>query len=482
MLVRQDHAQNLVQRIDPKIIQANTILQMSALELEQALSYELQENPALESNETVECDGSCVDPQSCPYCRNRLEFRETSLSLTPTDDADDLGTDRLYAFQVSGDPSDALDNIGNVEAETTLQEHLLSLMRAALSTEDQVIGEYLIQSLDDRGWLDGKVEMIALDLRREPEEIERVLAVIHTFDPAGVGARNLRECLLLQLRSLLEEPDQDETVRGKLLLAQKMLEERFDDVSTRKISRLARALKVKAEVVQAALDVISSHLNPYPAAQFRPHWNYRPSQEASIRPDVILRRTELGYEVDVVGFDSRNLTINASYLEYYEGIKSNGDAQLPEVKRQVVEQVERARRYIQCLAQRRQTMRKITMGLAELQIGYLETGQIRFLRQLTRTQLAQQLNLHESTVSRATMNKYIQLPNMEVVSFDVFFNSSLSIADAIQEIIDQEDLAKPYSDQQIVHLLAERGINVARRTVVKYRESRKILSSTHRRR
>ena len=138
--------------------------------------------------------------------------------------------------------------------------------------------------------------------------------------------------------------------------------------------------------------------------------------------------------------------------------------------------------FIRHLDQRKQTLKYITQCIAELQVGFLETGSRQFLRPLTRTQVARILKFHESTVSRATANKYVQLPNQEVVGFDIFFDGSLSTKDAIEEIIQDEDPTSPLSDQQIVALLQEKGITVARRTIVKYRESQKILSSTRRRR
>ena len=170
------------------------------------------------------------------------------------------------------------------------------------------------------------------------------------------------------------------------------------------------------------------------------------------------------------------------YRATYAQIKNGQGKYSEEDRKQITEYVERAEMFIRNINQRRQSLRIITHCIIENQIGFMETGSRQFLRPLTRTQIARQLDLHESTVSRATANKFLQLPNQEVVSFNLFFNSSLSIKDAIKEIVQGEDPNHPFSDQQIVALLVEKGINIQRRTVVKYREDQKILSSTRRRR
>src|SRR4029079_19673057 len=157
-------------------------------------------------------------------------------------------------------------------------------------------------------------------------------------------------------------------------------------------------------------------------------------------------------------------------------IKSGRGNHTEDERKHVVEHVERAEQFIRSLNQRRQTLRQITRSIVDAQTGFLETGSRQFLRPLTRTSIGRILTVHESTVSRATANKYVQLPNQEVVSFNVFFNASLSVKDAIEDLISNEDPSQPLSDQQIVNLLAEKGVRVARRTVVKYRESQKILS------
>jgi RNA polymerase sigma-54 factor len=282
--------------------------------------------------------------------------------------------------------------------------------------------------------------------------------------------------MLIQLRSLREEG------RGNGL-AETMLETHFDEVVRSRYGKLARAMGVTVDKAKETIDFMRQCLNPYPANQFRPPWVGKArNSKAAVRPDVAIHRTNVGYEIEILGGESSVLGVNEKYRETYDAIQ-RGDTSLSEEERKhIVEYVERAELFIQHLKQRRRTLKQITRCIAEMQQGFLDTGSRAYLIPLTRTHIAETLGIHESTVSRATAKKYVQLPNEEVVPFDLFFNGSVSIKSEIEKIIAAEDPAHPVSDQRIVEILAERGISVARRTVVKYREGLKILSSTRRRR
>jgi len=472
VLIRQDQRQTVTQRIDPKLIMANAILQQTSLELAQHIEAELLENPALDIVEEVPaCNGDCLDPANCPCCSQRLALASREKEgPEPLDLEPDLYVETVY------EADDDYDPLGNVEAELTLQEHLRNQLRASLPDEDYWIGDYLISSLNESGRLAAPVEDIAAELGIPQEDVTRVLKVIQTLDPPGVGARDLQECLLIQLQYLREDGRGDPVAEG-------IVRHHFGEITKRRYTKLARALGTTPERVRRALSFIATQLNPFPASQFRPPWVYKPTNSRSaVRPDVVIRRTEFGYEVDVQGGESFLLGVNPNYRELYNTIR-RGNGHLPEQERKhVTEYVERAELFIRNINQRRKTLRLITQSIIEAQQGFLETGSRRYLRPLTRTRIAQMRGLHESTVSRATANKYVQLPNQEVVPFDIFFNPSLSVKVAIEEIISREDPARPLSDQQIAEMLREKGITVARRTVVKYREAQKLLSSTRRRR
>ena len=484
VLIQHEQRQSLSQRIDPKIIHANRILQLSSLELIQSIEAELLDNPALEELDDVGCAGDCINPSLCPYCsqRPKNDDADDGDDHQPEIDTNELDPDYEPFFANLNASDEDFDVVGNLEAEMTLREHLTGLMRSALPAQDHRIGEYLINSLDERGWLDGTTETISMELCVAEEEVIRILKMIHTFDPPGIGARSLQECMLLQIRYLCEEETSPQ-LRRMIQIAEKLISEHFDAVSANRYPRIARLLGVTEDELKRVVDFIRTRLNPFPANQFRPPWEFRPaSSRISVKPDVIIRRTEAGFEIEALGVEAFALSVSPVYRNMYNEIKTGQGKHDQDQRKHVMEHVERAELFLKNLQQRRQTLKQITRCIVEFQTGFLETGSRQFLRPLTRTKIARLLNIHESTVSRATANKFIQLPNQEVVSFNLFFNSSLSIKDTIETLIHEENPKHPLSDQQIVALLQERGFSVARRTIVKYRESQKILSSTHRRR
>lgn len=483
MLLQHEQRQVTTQRIDPKIIVANSILQLSSVELTQSIEAELMENPALEVLDDASCSGDCIDPSTCPYCSLRQRINSDADPSAETPDSGDHEIEFDHNYEITQNiRDDEHDPVGNIGSEITLQEHLLGLLRSTVPEKDYYIGEYIINNLNQRGWLGDTIESLALDLTLPESEICRLLKVIQSFDPPGVGAQNIQECLLLQIRYLQEENPKGSRARINRL-AEKMVRDHFDHIPLHRYSKIARLMSITVEEARQVIEYIGSRLNPYPANQFRPPWtNGTAAGKASVRPDVVIRRTEYGYEVDVIGSETAGLSINPLYRDLYNSIKSGSTQHTADYRRHVLEYVDRAELFIRNINQRRNSLRQITRCIIDYQTGFLETGSRQFLRPLTRTRVAQLLEIHESTVSRATANKFVQLPNQDVLSYNVFFNSSLSIKDAIESMIHDENPASPLSDQQIVEQLAERGIHVARRTVVKYRDTLKILSSTRRRR
>ncbi|MGC8669360.1 MAG: RNA polymerase factor sigma-54 [Chthonomonadales bacterium] len=468
MALRQERRQIVTRQVVPQLIIANTILQQTASELAQEIDNELQENPALELVERPRpCNGDCLDPATCPWCS---QIRPEG-PAGPASDQSPAPSAPLSAF--NDEPSD--DFMGGLEAELTLQEHLCALLHAQLPREDHFIADYLVHCLDDNGWLSATPEEIAAELDVDTATVLRILTVLQSLDPPGVGARDLQECLLIQLRSLAEEG------KGNPL-AEQVVQHCFVDLVNKRYGRIARALHISLQRARDTVDFIREQLNPYPASQFRPPWDYNGlGQRAPVRPDLLITRTEFGYDIAIAGADPKSLSISPAYLAEYNRIK-NGDTHLPPEQRQhVIEYVERAHRLIANILQRNRTLERITRLLVEWQQGYLETGSRAFLRPVTRTLVAEALGIHESTVSRATAGKFVRLPNMEVVPFSIFFNSSLCVKKAIEEIIEAEDPLKPFTDQEISEMLRERGFAVSRRTVVKYRHAIRLLSSKDRR-
>ena len=470
MLIEQRLKQTLSQKIDPKLIMANSILQLSSMELQQTIEQELAENPALDVPDEDLCE-NCDQPKTlcidCPFHKENVSADDVDLSIYELEQPIDF----------AADAEDEGDFIANVRDEITLHDYLRSTLRAVLPSQQWGIGEYIIANINDSGYLEGSVEEFALELDKNPDEVEAVLAAIQTLDPPGIGARDLHECLKIQLERLSEDK------KGNAV-ALAIVRYLWHEMLTGKIGRIARRLKVSAKDVVGAIDFIRKQLNPYPGNSFRPPFqDPADSHGAAVKPDVIVRRTTAGYEIEIVGHNQYYLGLNTTYRTMYQQIRNgSGNKFSGQDKKHITQFVERADLFIRNINQRRRTLRQITKSIVEFQQGYLETGAKAFLRPLTRTRIARRMKMHESTVSRATANKYIQLPSEEVVSFEFFFDGSVSVKDMIGELIASEDTSNPLSDQQMADMLVERGFNVARRTVVKYREAQKILSSRQRRR
>ena len=468
----QDQIQSQQQRIDPKLILANAILQLSCMELQQTIEQELAENPALEMEEDGPCVGCELAPFACKDCQHSKQRpRETSLVEQRQSDTD-------AAFDITADPADQGDPMDRVQAEVTLQEHLRTQLGNVTSGKLHEIGDYLINYINESGYLGCDLLEITLELDASDEQLAEAVSIIQTLDPPGIGARDLQECMLIQLRCLAEDGLGNP-------IAERMILDCWRDLKARKFARIARMLKIKPEQVRQAAQFIQTKLNPYPAAGFRAPWDYKPTDaKNAIRPDVVLRRTPNGYEIEIIAGDYLSLAVNPYYRQMYTEMRNNGHTvqQSVQDKKHIIEYVERADQFIRNLDQRRKVLRNVTKCIVEMQHGFLETGSKLFMRSLTRVKIAKMLSLHESTVSRAIANKYIQLPNQEVLPFNFFFQSSPSIADMVVQMIANEDSAHPLSDQQIADFLTGKGHQVARRTVVKYREAQKILSSRQRRR
>ncbi len=473
-MIKQDlqQAQVQVQRIDPKLILANHMLELPVIALNEAIENEITDNPALEVTEERPCNGDCLDKDACPYCSRRWH----SPAGDKMEDATrwlNVGSDTGASASSPNSALDDFDPIANIEAVSTLQDHLALSLGSVVSGKDYRIGEYIIDSLDDNGWLTIPLDEIAADIKASVEDVSRVLQIIQSFDPPGVGAQSLQDCMLIQLRHLAEIGEGDP-------MAEKIVCDYFDPMTRNRYSKLARSLGVTVDSVKSSLQFIKERLNPYPANQYHPSWDHSPTHNSfSIKPDIIIQKTEFGYSVEIVESDNAVLCVNPSYREAYQKVQ-RGDIRSEQERKHIIEYVERAELFIRNLNQRRQTLRQIAQLVIDMQQGYLATGSRRFLLPLTRTTVAHRLKVHESTVSRATAEKYVQLPNQEVVPFGIFFNNSLSMKSLIEEIIRDEDPSDPLSDQKIVDILAERGIVLSRRTIAKYRGSQKILSSMRR--
>jgi RNA polymerase sigma-54 factor len=384
------------------------------------------------------------------------------------------GLDRTYVPQ-SEAPAEFLEKVP--VTRTTLAESLREQLHfLSLSKEHLALAEFLVGSLDDRGWLATPLDEIAQATGRPMEEIEAVLTVIQALEPVGVGARDLRECLLIQLEARGE----------KDTLAWRLIHDQFDNLVNRRFPEISRQLKVSVEEVQAAADVIAT-LNPRPGLQVSAE------DPKYVVPDLLVERVDDEYVVLLNDRHLPRLRISSAY----EGVlrerkkKSEMDAGEARTREYIQGKLNSARWLIQTIEQRRRTMIKVMNCIIREQREFFDKG-IAFLRPLTLQQVARQIDMHESTVSRVCSGKYVQTPR-GVFELKFFFSSGLeteggedvsarSAKDIIRTLIEEEDKTDPLSDQKIAELLHERGLRIARRTVAKYREQLNILPARFRRR
>jgi RNA polymerase sigma-54 factor len=461
-------------KVTPKQIAANAILQLSSLELQDVINQELSENPALDLEEQ----------QVCPLCGQPLPGRVclNCFGLAKAPRQNDPETEPLEGSSLMqrDDEGDEFDPVVRAESEQTLAEWLSWNVRVLLPARLLPIGEYLIGNINEIGYLDPGVtiEAAANTMKVSVDDAMRALRAIQSVEPWGIGARDVRECLLIQMEHL-EEVGEDVPPHVKEIIA-----EHFRELGEHKFGDVAQALRITRDEVQAAWDYIKDNLNPHPAQGFAagPDGTSIGGREVGLRPDVIITKSESDeYEVEVIESRRFSLRVNPVYRELtmqLAAARKEGTSTVPmndDDRQHIREYVTRAKFFIDNINQRRQTILRITEVIVDCQLEFLEHG-IQSLRPLTRAEVGERIGMHESTVSRATAGKFVLLPSGQVVPFAMFFTASLGTKDVIKDLIEAEDRGRPFSDQEIVEKLADKhGIKLARRTVAKYREELKIL-------
>jgi RNA polymerase sigma-54 factor len=438
-------------RIDPRIVLGSHLLRLTQVDLVQAIDAELAENPALEQlQEDVEPIANDDILKSLAPSQLKLQSEDYEFSRSSSEDEN-------YSDWVDFTPS-----------KPSLRDHLIVQVLPMLPDHLADLGNYLVDSLNEKGYLEEPDEEIALATGRQMEEVALAVAVLQNCEPAGIGARNLMECLILQLRTA-------ERIEQKL--ARTILKSKMDDFLARRTMKLARRYNVMPDVVEKAFDEIIK-LQPYPGEAYY-HDSNAKNRKSVATPDLIISRTDQGWKVEVKGPEPTSLQISRSYLKRANELKANSGGDKDE-KRHIQHYVQRANDFLSGLEQRRNTLQKIGEYLLVKQANFLNTGSYRFLQPLTRSTMAGEIGLHESTVSRATSDKFVQIPTGSLVSFEVFFKPALRVQKMIEEILSTENPDNPLSDDRIADLLADQGIQVARRTVNKYRDRTKLLSSRKR--
>jgi RNA polymerase sigma-54 factor len=451
-------------RVTPKQIAANAILAMSSVQLTEAIAAELDENPALEMLEQSTCPicGSTITGSHCTEC-----LPKNAAGSAP--EALDAGG----ADYVQRDEADDLDPIARAEAEFTLQEHLDWTLRALLPGRLHGVIEYAIGALDESGFLTEDDEAIAAATGVSIDDVAAVREAMRGIEPVGVGSRNVQESLLAQIAYLEEMGEADVPP-----IAAAIVRDHLPDLGERRFALIASALGVTQDEVIGAWEFVKINLHPYPTSAFSAAIGSGPQGRTIIRPDVLIRVVDGELEVEVVESRRFALRVDPTYARLSAGMRS---AEASESDRQHVrEYVGRARFFIDNVNRRRATLQRIAECLVERQRDYLLHG-VQHLVPLTRAEVGALIGMHESTVSRATAEKYVMLPTGEVVPFGHFFTASLGVKDQIRKMIEAEDAAQPMSDQDIADRLATEGVAIARRTVAKYRDELQLLPARLRR-
>ncbi len=473
-----------VLRVTPKLITSSAILQLSLDELERAVSSEQVENPALEVDEHPICHfcGTRMYGQKCSTCGQSAQLTLTAREVSNNYEipVDPLGSThhQLYDFDNYGfaeiDRDDEFDMLASIPTGETLVEILLRQLEALVPPEDQPVAEQLVGNLNERGYLEISLDEIVVHLQVPIERVEYVLNQLQTLEPLGIGARNLRECLLIQLEALSEQ----ETPHP---LAFTLIDCYLERLGRSQFAEIARELKVPEQEVRQAGLYIRSSLYPFPAHTYRensqlPSYTRLGSDTTYVRPDVIIRKGETGFEVELIEEKRYHFSISTDAAGSASSMSGGGNA---EVERYIHQHSDRARFFIDCIQRRWRTLKRVAELVADYQREFLERG-VRYMRPLTRAEVATRLNLDEGTVSRATANKYALLPNGRLIPMSDFFDSSLSLKDVLRELIALEEPRRRLSDEELARLMQARGMPMARRTVTKYREEMGIGSSRER--
>ena len=448
------------QTLSPQMMQSMEILQMGSQELLEYIQDQVQENPVLEMEEKYgKGDDTAV-------LQRKLEWLEST-------DAQN----RYYHQQdTEDDEKDPISNYGTVdEREENLYLYVLSQLEVMdLEPELLPVGRFLVESLNQNGWLDESVEDLAEELGKPVEEVEKALAAVQSLEPAGVGARNLSECLVLQLQRRHEDSE----------LAIRIARDYLDPLSKSRYGLIAKSLGVCQEEVRTACDLIRT-LNPRPGGGFAARENL-----VYINPDLFVVNFPDHFELLTNDYFFPDLNISGYYCRMLKSTEDN------EVKDYLMGKVRQAKWVVHSIEQRRSTLLRCAECILELQEEFFRRGP-GHLKPMCLADIAQKVGVHESTVSRAVSKKYLQCAS-GVYPLSYFFSRSLGAPAArpgteentsspdffakalLKKLIGGEDKHKPLSDQKLCERMAREGCELSRRTVAKYRDELGIPSTTGR--
>ncbi|MEN9722113.1 MAG: hypothetical protein RJB38_99 [Pseudomonadota bacterium] len=472
----------------PQLQQAIKLLQLNRMELAEVVNQELMENPILEElaetpdGENTPSTEEGASQQSDPETDQR---RDEDAFMKPATKEEQLvaGKDDFnwesYVEEYNSNSSSApsmreinedLPSFENALTKTTsLEDHLMwQLSMTALRPEERKLGELVIGNLSDDGYLVANLEDLAKEAVIEPEDAEEVLKIVHHFDPVGVGSRNLQECLSIQARFMNPRQPLVESIIGNHLA----------DLERRNYQGVAKALQVSLEKVVEATKLIME-LEPKPGRSFMTNDTHY------ITPDIYVYKLAEEFVIVLNEDGMPKLRISPYYKNILASVSKEGNGKT--TKEYVQEKLRSAVWLIRSIHNRQKTIYKVTDAIVRRQRDFFEKG-IQHLKPMILKDVASDIGMHESTISRVTTNKYVHTP-VGIFELKYFFNSSISAADGtdalaseavkekIRQMVQKEDQKNPLSDQKIVELLRSENIDIARRTVAKYRDMLGILSS-----
>ena len=463
-------AQQLI--MTPQLQQAIKLLQLSRLELLETLSQELETNPLLDEHATWEGGEEEKEIQE-PLAKQENNTKEVSVQEKFEADVDWESYVSEYNNSWAETPFDARE-VPSFESTTSEKTSLYSHLTWQLNMNhfdkaQREIGVHIIGNLDEDGYLKTSVEEIAETTNYSVDRVLETLKLIQNFDPIGVAARDTRECLLLQINF--------QGLGGTLI--EQIVQDHMDELENKQYDRIAKCLNVSKEDIFSAVSIING-FEPKPGRR------YTDDETIYISPDIYVYKVGDDYVIDLNEDGLPKLRINNYYREILNNKASLGEA----TKQYIQEKLKSAAWLIKSIHQRQRTILRVTEAIVHFQRDFFDNG-ITHLKPLVLRDVAEYIQMHESTVSRVTTNKYVHTPQ-GLFELKYFFNSAIdglngesiaseSVKEHLKNIIKAENKTKPYSDQEVADLLREHQINVARRTVAKYRESLGILPSRKRR-
>lgn len=421
-------------RLTPQMKLSLNLLQLPLIKLKEYIEQEIEKNPLLELIDRDPNPQGKAPATLTEEDEEKKEYRESLINKPPT-----------------------------------LQDHLSRQLRLlANSSNDCKIGESIIGNINDNGYFQGSIKDIAELNKITKSQVEKILYLIHTFDPIGVGARDLRECLLLQLKARGQEDS----------LAGKIVDKYLSFLEKKRYECIAKKIKTSVAKIKESIKEIA-RLEPKPGRSF--------STEEAVRliPDAALKKNKDGYEIVLNDWELPHVTLNEKYKKMIKQKDTPGDA-----KEYLIERLKAARALINAVSKRKETMQKIIEDIVYIQRDFFDSGVAGF-KPMTLEQIAKRIGKHKSTVSRAISNKFLQTPHA-IRELRYFLSSgvkqgnseiysSKNIKAKISELIRRENKKRPLTDEEIANQFRQNGIFVSRRAITKYREQLKILSSKSRR-